>query len=491
MSTKFSITNNPHADQLWKGIGGHFDSLSQIIHEFIDNAISNFKGNNVTSRNIVITFEDLVNKILVTIEDQGTRIKNLDDAFCLGNTNSIDSPLNEHGFGMKHALASANPGNDNWAIYTRTIDDFKNNQFKKISSSYKINDYSGDILSINEETWPRQFNGSGTFVKFTCKKEMFNTLKKNIPGPPPKDFEKYLDYFEEDLGFVYSNILKGQATITISTKKRNRVVQSVVPKWKEFIGPKNGSENNVDLGEGGVTIDYEFGTVEDSKYYKFYKANPNTFGIEIRINGRVLSYNIFQDVWNLLLHTSYNQLLVRLDIKSDDKKRLPTTRTSKNGIREGDGKLEKLYEWLRKKYPKPERSDDPRYRRDELDLFQELGEAKKIHLRGSNVSTEQHIFTAINDNARIDLYVEHLSNVTIYEGKTDITSIKDVYQLRLYWDGCICDGITPNEAILISADHPESVIKLVEFTNKMKDYNDNNYNFSYKTWKEEGINYPK
>jgi hypothetical protein len=43
---------------------------------------------------------------------------------------------------------------------------------------------------------------------------------------------------------------------------------------------------------------------------------------------------------------------------SNDKNKLPTTRTSKNGIREGDGKLEKIYEWVRKKYPKPDKDDD-------------------------------------------------------------------------------------------------------------------------------------
>ncbi len=32
---KLTIKNNPTADELWAGIGGHFDSLGQILNEII------------------------------------------------------------------------------------------------------------------------------------------------------------------------------------------------------------------------------------------------------------------------------------------------------------------------------------------------------------------------------------------------------------------------------------------------------------------------
>ena len=138
----------------------------------------------------------------VIIEDQGTGIKNLSNAFCLGNTDNGDSPLNEHGFGMKHALASANPGNNNWAIYTRTPEDFENNKFKKISSPYKLIGYEASLLGTDEEKWPGQFNGSGTLVKFECTREMFKTLRRGIPGGFPTTIDGFMPYFKEDLGFV-------------------------------------------------------------------------------------------------------------------------------------------------------------------------------------------------------------------------------------------------------------------------------------------------
>ena len=232
--------------------------------------------------------------------------------------------------------------------------------------------------------------------------------------------------------------------------------------------------------------------MSESKFIKYYKRNQTTSGVEIRINGRLLMNNIFKDIWGLEPHPVYNHLLIKLDIQSDDRKKLPTTRTSKNGIREGDGKLDKIYDWLRKKYPKPDKNDNANGdERDEIDLFEDLAEAKRTHLKGSNVSTQQHIFHKINDSARIDLYVEYKGDVIIYEGKKDKTTIKDVYQALMYWHGCNIDGIRPNQCLIISAHHPASVKSLVEFINEIEDLNGDKYNFSCTTWKEEGIKYPR
>jgi hypothetical protein len=493
MSTKIQINNTPNANEVWKGIGGHFDFLSQIIHEFIDNSVSNFKGNQSLSRNIVISFKEVKNKnIEVSIEDQGTGIKDLNSAFCLGNTSSGDSPLNEHGFGMKHALASANPNNNNWAVYTRTKDDFDKNQFKKISSQYKITEFEAELIGTDEENWAGQFNGSGTFVRFECSWEMFKTLRKGIRGIVPQNIDGFIPYFKEDLGFVYSNILKdGLASISIVTPTNSYIVSAVEPNWKEFISAKIGSED-VDLGNGSVKILYEFGSTNESEFFKYYRKNQSSSGVEIRINGRLLSYNIFKDIWNLEPHPVYNHLLIKLNLVSNDKNKLPTTRTSKNGIREGDGKLEKIYEWVRKKYPKPDKDDDVKNEnQDELSLFETLAEKKKIHLKGATVETEQFVFNSIGERARLDLYIAFNNEVTIYEGKKDKTTYKDVYQLRMYWDGCIIDGITPKFGILISANHPDSVKTLVDVVNQMLDPNGNNYNFILRSWRDEDVSYPK
>ncbi len=493
MSEKIHIENTPHDNEVWKGIGGHFDFLSQIIHEFIDNGISNFIGHNSITRNIVITFKEATNNnIQVTIEDQGTGIRDLNTAFCLGNTSGGDSPLNEHGFGMKHALASANPDNNNWAVYTRTEEDFNNNKFKKICAGYKLSNYEAELIGTDEENWPGRYNGSGTYVRFECKRVMFNTLRKGIKGALPTTIDGFMTYFKEDLGFVYSNLIKdGHASISIITPTGTHSVPAIEPNWRESLSPKSGSED-IDLGDGNVTIEYEFGATNESNYYRYYKKNQSSSGVEIRINGRLLSHNIFKDIWGLEPHPVYNHLLIQLNLVSQDKNKLPTTRTSKNGIREGDGKLEKIYEWIKRKYPTPEKDDEVKNEdQTEISLFEDLAIEKRRHLEGATVETEQYVFEAVSERARIDLYINYQNKITIYEGKKDKTTFKDVYQLRLYWDGCIIDGMTPQRGIIISGSHPQSIKKLIEIVNQMKDANGNNYNFSVKTWKDEGVKYPK
>jgi len=82
-------------------------------------------------------------------------------------------------------------------------------------------------------------------------------------------------------------------------------------------------------------------------------------------------------------------------------------------------------------------------------------------------------------------------DVILYEAKKDKTGVQDVYQLEMYWDGFVLDGIEPTKGILIASHHPDSVKELVSYLNQKHDFNGKKYNFELKTWKEEGVDYPK
>jgi hypothetical protein len=178
-----------------------------------------------------------------------------------------------------------------------------------------------------------------------------------------------------------------------------------------------------------------------------------------------------------------------VDIVSNNQAALPTTRTSKNGLREGDERFEKLLTWVKLKMPEPRGDIQGAY--DEADLFEKLEKQKIIHLPDpKTVSREQNVYKNIKAKIPVDLYIHFDDEVIIYEGRKDETSVKDVYQLKMYWDGCVLDGLQPTRAVLISANHPQSVIDLIELVNKMTDLGGNNYKFQSKTWKQEGIDYP-
>jgi hypothetical protein len=61
----------------------------------------------------------------------------------------------------------------------------------------------------------------------------------------------------------------------------------------------------------------------------------------------------------------------------------------------------------------------------------------------------------------------------------------------MYWDGLTLDGIQPSKGILIASSHPNSVVELTQIINQKTDFNGKKYNFELKTWKDEGIEYPK
>ena len=94
-----------------------------------------------------------------------------------------------------------------------------------------------------------------------------------------------------------------------------------------------------------------------------------------------------------------------------------------------------------------------------------------------------------SDCPRADIYIRTDRNSIIYECKKDETSVKDVAQLRMYWDGCIVDQKPINKAILIGDSHPGSVMKMIQRLNLSNDIEGNRYLFEARTWKDFDI-YP-
>jgi len=486
------LDNLPHSDEIWRGIGGHFDSLSQILMEFVDNSLANIMASNRVNPCVAVTFEKRANTVFVSVEDTGSGIEDLSNAFRLGGKEAKQGPLNEHGFGMKHALASANPENDSWSICTRTQADLEQGEYQKVEAPYKITDLPAVTVSEAEERWPGEFNGPGTIVRFECSDDMFATLRRGMPGNP--GFSRCIDYLVEDLGFVYAGLIQdGRAAITVKWSENGSAqppknVAAVLPDWEQYYSPGVGTERH-DLGNGTVEIKYAFGAMKESKHIKYYKRNMSSSGLEIRLNGRVLCYNLFREVWDLQPHPMYNHLLVCVDILSDDPDRLPATRTSKNGLRQGDSRLGELLRWVKQMMPVPERRVE--YAADELDLFKELKQHKSRHVPDpKTVDTEQYVFTTLDEKVRVDLYMAHAGQVWLYEGKKDATTVEDVYQLVMYWDGAALDGLSPTYGILIAAHHPDSVVRMVEHMNRRTDVVGQPYVFQMKTWRDEGIHYP-
>ena len=89
------------------------------------------------------------------------------------------------------------------------------------------------------------------------------------------------------------------------------------------------------------------------------------------------------------------------------------------------------------------------------------------------------------------VYVYDGNDVVIYEAKKGNADIQSLYQLLMYWDGAVSDGINPSEGILIATKFSPGIDEVMKLMNNMTDQNGNNYNFIKKTWKDEGVDFPK
>ena len=79
-----------------------------------------------------------------------------------------------------------------------------------------------------------------------------------------------------------------------------------------------------------------------------------------------------------------------------------------------------------------------------------------------------------------------VNGVTIYEAKAGKTKALDLYQLRMYVDGCALDNKPVDEAILIARYHPPEVRELLDILNGLSAPDDRPYNFRLVTWDEGG-----
>jgi hypothetical protein len=201
--------------------------------------------------------------------------------------------------------------------------------------------------------------------------------------------------------------------------------------------------------------------------------------------------NVFKEIWGLENHPSYNHFLAVINLVSNNRNALPQTRTSKNGIRSGDPKLEKLFDWIHKTHPKPQ--TELASAQSERELVRELADMKQKHIphKAKRVDTEFKVFTTIGSQVSVDLYVFDGTNINLYEAKKDTADVQDAYQLLMYWDGLVEDGLAPTLGILIASSFSPAVETILKVLNDSKDRKGNKYDFTTRTWSDEGIKYPK
>ena len=348
-----NIDNAPNGKEFFAGISGNFKDFGQTLCELIDNPISNFRAHKRRGR-VEIVLEEQGDYVDVMVRDNGTGIENMDAALTIAARSCAESTLNEHGMGLKHALASINAGADqHWSIQTRTAEDAAHDRYQLVESPYSIGmpmyliPGGGDIVG---ET--------GTVVQVRCPMHKFLTLKPVFKKNAPT-FAQVVSYLQETLRYTYADLLRDEVfSIRLTAVDEDGVPNSVEiaeplePKWKGEYTELPPVE--ADLGYGRVTICCRYGSIRRSKKNAFYyKGNMASSGAEIRINGRAIQHGLCSEIWGKALHPNQNRFIAQIDILCDQSAALPDTKSAKNGLREDDEKVAALFSWIRANIPEP------------------------------------------------------------------------------------------------------------------------------------------
>ena len=158
-----NINNAPNGKEFFAGISGNFKDFGQTLCELIDNPISNFHAHGIRGR-VEIVLEEQGDRVDVMVRDNGTGIENMDAALTIAARSCAESTLNEHGMGLKHALASINAGEDqHWSIQARTAEDVANDRYQRVEGPYDIHMPVSMIPGSGEVA-----GGTGTVVRVRC-----------------------------------------------------------------------------------------------------------------------------------------------------------------------------------------------------------------------------------------------------------------------------------------------------------------------------------
>ena len=495
--TKFKVQAGSN---LWKGLSRQEHKFHIPLGELIDNSLSARIKKNIGSRKESIFIEINIEEkndgtISIIIADNGTGItyeQIIDEnnsIFNLGHTNVDKGSMNEHGFGLKNAIAMLTSGaTENFSLLTKYDDKL-----------YCVDGPLGPEMGIKEalnNDWEEGLNDlknskSGVKIHLTVQDDYFKTV--NTLGGL-YSFDTCVRRLGEHLGIIYNTYLK-ENDIEFHYKSKNQTEftsQKINPIPTPF---SKSTSNKKDIYNLQVEVDgqiyraeYTMGVLDQSIKHpeaenelgwpyplkQYHQGSNARCGVTIISRDKVLKTAVFSEIWsNLAGNVSYNNFLAEL--KFDEN--FPTV-NQKNNID----------------------PTTPQYQRIIQKLVDEEEYQPKSSTQKNNESTLQkkiikNIKSSITDDittpgrkvvwdggAEIDIYYKNndTNKVVMYELKIDKAIVKDVYQLEMYWDALVEEGFEIDTAILVADSFSANVDKVINNTNSKVDIKHNKYKITKK-----------
>ena len=459
-----------------------FESLShqgmtcaQSICELVDNALASYLSATTARVCIALAMDPSRDFLQLAIADWGCGmdLDALTNALQLGSQPLTDNRLHEHGHGLNNALASLTGAVGDWCLYTRS--GFA--PYLKVQSPFDLKMMVEEVPFVDlplvlNFVWP----DPSTVIVMRVPMTIARTLQRQGTRKL-SDLATLRTWLIEHLGVTYRGYLEQNSStmepaakmvVTIGADKK------LVPPIHVPMMMTHTERFSVELNGKVIPLVYHHGLLdkpkcehlvcgEKAKYY--YRCSQPTQGIDIRLGKRVIATAQLDEIWQskdgspLNRHNSYNDFVGELLIPELPRGVLPTL-NNKTGIDRNSLDWEILTSAMQQFPPQ---------KGSALLSEKELQQNWMLLLKAVNpqdeVTSEISVWPT---GTRIDVVDKDDSGkFDIYELKAKKAEPQHLYQLKMYWDGLVLEGIQPTKGTLLVPSYPDSLETMVKLMNDM------------------------
>ncbi len=443
---------------------------------------------------VEITLEKLDgDTVEVQVADHGVGMTLSDvtnHVFNPGGQGSTRGALNEHGFGLKNALALLTGGNSSdFDLYTRSADDddLDEDHFLHVTGPLSTNMVVHD--DAGRDAWAANLHRlqearTGTKVRVLVRWKYFRSVYRRGDS----GLDVLARRLGEHLGVMHRYYLKEGNSIDLAYRQKggewtHKTVQAIdVP----FEGESKSVTRSFTLDDGSkYTFDYSYGmadySVKDNDaeaehgwpypLRSYYQGSNARCGIDIVVRHRVIKSGVFEEIWPDIPKTvEFNRFVGELRVGSDFR-----TTNNKTGLDPHADNWERLLSDLDVAEFRPEKTT-------KSDSETSLREKLMLILSGTFADAKVNKDRSVwGGGINIDILVEvDQENIRIYELKVTNGRVLDLYQLLAGWDGLVKEGIKPTVGILVCNSYTQKLTEAAEAANNRSDSAGNAYNVEVK-----------
>jgi len=479
---------------IFRGLAKQNLLFHQCVCELVDNAIAAHPAKSKFRVDVLFLppkGDELID-IFISDNSAGMSLDALKDALQLGKMPETTSRLNEHGFGLKNALATLSGGNGPWKVWTRP------------TGSKAVNSVEGPfrakMIVRDDDVFPSVDDlppDISTLIKVSVRLPFIQTVQGR--GAPATNLVKLRDWLIEHLGVVYRGYLDLDPT---THETSGIIVCSIgndslkVPPIPVPLGTTETHYIKIDLGGHVQELTFLRGTLDPTKRDRllggkgakfYYQGNTVTQGIDIRIGKRVIATKQFETIWKtengenqLTRHNNFNDFVGELLVPELPRGVL-TTVNNKTDFNLDDREWEKIFSELNKLRP----PSQPR-EKSEATLRKKWMSMLKATSPEDTISDEKSVWPT---GTKIDVFRKTSDGKTIiYELKAVSAAPLDLYQLKMYWDGLVLAGEQPTQGILLAEDSHSTLEEMANLMNKLPPPKGSKaYNFKIERLKDKGL----